>query len=190
VSDPRGTSLMMKPGYQTLSYQWGTGITNKRTGSSNWPKGKWQGSPRSMFQGKPHLLQKCMLPWLQVRKMSWDLSTPCLSGSGHYLRDLPPIMAHCSNTSKLLTIGEWSEKSSDSDSLNTIYRTSASESPITRLSSKGYHRLKPQQRGAWNLPTSTISRQTSVSSAALSLEEEQGLTNAITDSGAVWNPSR
>jgi hypothetical protein len=74
--------------------------------------------------------------------------------------------------------------------LSTIYRTSASESPIMRLSLKGCHRLKPWQRGVWSSPISTTICQTSVSSVPPSLEEEQEPTNATTDSGTVWNPSR
>jgi hypothetical protein len=91
---------------------------------------------------------------------------------------------------RLLTTGKWSEKSSDSDSSSIIYQTSASESPIMRLSSKECHKLKPRQKGVWSSPTPITMHQTSVSSAALSHEEEQEPTNAITDNGVVWNPSR
>jgi hypothetical protein len=181
---------MTKPKCQTSLYQWGTGTINKRIGSNSWPKGKWQGSPGSTFWGKPHLLQKCMPLLPQVRKTSWGLSTPCLSGSGHCSRDLPPNTECCLSTSRLLTIGGWSERSSDSDSLNTTYQTSASESPITRLNSKGYRRLRPCQRGVWSSPILTTSRQTSMSSAPPTLEEEKGPLTTIIDSGTVWNPSR
>jgi hypothetical protein len=164
--------------------------TNKHTGLSNWPKGKWQGSPRSTFRGKPHLLQKCTLPQWQDKKMSWGPFTPCWGGSGHYSQDPPPTMAHCLSTSKLRAIGEWSERSSDSNSLSTIYQTTISKSPITRQSSKECRRLKPQQRGIWSSPISTTMRRTSASSVAPSLEEGCEPINAITDSGAVWNPSK
>jgi hypothetical protein len=143
VSDPRGTSLTMRPGYRALLSQRGMETTSKRIGSNNWPKGKWQGSPESTFRGKPHLSQRCMLPQLWGKKMSWDPFMLCQDGSGRYSQDPPPTMACCSSTSKLLTIGEWSERSFNSDNSNTIYRTSASESPITRLNSKECHRLKP-----------------------------------------------
>jgi hypothetical protein len=64
-------------------------------------------------------------------------------------------MARYLSTSKSPTTGEWSERSSDSDNLSIIYQTSASESPIMRLSSEECLKPKPHQRGAWNSPTST-----------------------------------
>jgi hypothetical protein len=144
ASDLRGTLLMTRPGYQTSLYRWGMGTISKRIGSNNWLKGKWQGSSGSMFWGKPHLLRKCTLPQPQGKKTLWDLSMPCQVGSGCYSRDPLPTTACCSNTLKLLTIGEWSEKSSNSDNSSTIYRTSASESPIMRPNLKEYCRLRPQ----------------------------------------------
>jgi hypothetical protein len=190
VTGPKGMLSTTKQEYQTLSYQPGMGTTNRHIGSSSWPKGKWQGSLGSTFWGKPHLLLKCTLLWLQDKRTSWGPSTPCWGGSGHCLQGPSLIMAHCSSTSKSLTTGEWSEKSSDSDSSSIIYRTSASESPITRPNSREYHRLRPQRRDTWSSPTSTIMRQISVSSVAPSLEGEQGPTSVITNSGAAWSPSR
>jgi hypothetical protein len=70
VIDLKGTSLTMTPGYQTSLYQPGTETINKHIGSSNWRKGKWQGSPGSTYWGKPYLSQKCMLPQHRGKKMS------------------------------------------------------------------------------------------------------------------------
>jgi hypothetical protein len=86
-------------------------------------------------------------------------------------------------------IGEWSEKSSDSDSSSIICRTSASESPITRLSSEEYHKPNPHQKGDWSSPISIISRRTYASSV-LNLEEQHDPTNAALDNGRGWTPSR
>jgi hypothetical protein len=40
VSDPRDTSLTMRPEYRTLLFRQGMGTINKHTGSNNWLKGK------------------------------------------------------------------------------------------------------------------------------------------------------
>jgi hypothetical protein len=99
-------------------------------------------------------------------------------------------MAHCSNTSRSLMTGEWSERSSDSDSLNTIYWTFAFKLPIMRPNSKACCRLKPHQRGIWNSPTLTTLRQTSMSLVPPILKEAKDLLTATTNNGVVWNPSR
>jgi hypothetical protein len=189
VTAPRSMLLTMKPEHRTSSYQRGTASTSKHIGSSNWPKGKWQGSLGSMFQGKPHLSQKCMLPRLQGRKTPWDPSMPCQDGSSHYSWVPQPTMACYSNMSKSLTTGGWLERSCDSDSLSTTYRTSAFKLPIIRLSSEECCRLKPQLRGIWSSPISTTTRWTYVSSV-LNLEEQHEPTNITTDSGGEWIPSR
>jgi hypothetical protein len=93
------------------------------------------------------------------------------------------------STLKSPTIGEWSERSSDSDNSSIIYRTSTSESPITRLSSEGYHRPRPHPRGGWSSPTSTTTCRIYASSV-WSLEEQHNPTNAMPDSGTGWTPSR
>jgi hypothetical protein len=91
--------------------------------------------------------------------------------------------------SKSSMIGEWLERSSDSDNSSIICRTSASESLITRLSSEGYHRLRPHPRDGWSSPTSTTMRRTYASSV-WSLEEQHDPTDAVPDSGRGWTPSR
>jgi hypothetical protein len=174
---------------QTLSYQWERGSINRHTGSSSWPKGKWQGSPGSTFQGKPHLLQKCTLPRPQDKRTSWGPSTPCQGGFGWYSQDPLPTMVRCLSMSKSPMIGEWSERSSNSDNLSIICRTSASESPIMRLSSEEYHRPRPHQRDGWSLPTSTTMCRTYASSV-WSLEEQHNPTNAAPNNGRGWTPSR
>jgi hypothetical protein len=98
-------------------------------------------------------------------------------------------MAHCSNMSKLLMTGGWSERSSDSDSSSIICRTSASKSPIMRQSSEEYCRPKPRPRDDWSLPTSITTCRTYASSV-LSLAEQHNPTNAALDSGGEWTPSR
>jgi hypothetical protein len=89
------------------------------------------------------LLQKCTLPRPRDRRTSWGPCMPCQGGSDRCSLDPPPTMVHCSNMSKSPVIGEWSERSSDSDNSSIIYRTSASKSPITRLSSEECRKLKP-----------------------------------------------
>jgi hypothetical protein len=185
----RGMSSMMRPEHRPSLYPREMESINKHTGSSSWPKGKWQGSPGSTFQGKPHLSQKCTLPPLRGRKMSWGLSMPCQGGFGCYSQGPLPTMAHCSSMSRLLTIGEWSERSSNSDSSSIICQTSTSKSPITRLSLEECHKPRPWPRGDWSSPTLTTTRRTYTSSV-LNLEEQHDPTNTAPDSGGGWTPSR
>jgi hypothetical protein len=185
----RGTSSMTRRGCQPSLSQREIGSTNKRIGSSNWPKGKWQGSPGSMFRGKPHLLQKCTLPQPWGRKTSWGPFTPCRNGYGRYSQDLLPTMVRYSSISKSLTTGEWLERSSDSDNLSIIYRTSTSESPITRLSSEEYCRPRLHQKGAWSSPILTIMPRT-FKSSALSPGDQAALTSEPSDSGEGRTPSK
>jgi hypothetical protein len=189
VIDLKGMLLTTRPECRTSSYQRGTANINRHIGSNSWPKGKWQGSPGSTFQGKPHLSQKCMLPQPQDKKTSWGPYMPCLDGFGRCSQDPPPITARCSSMLRLLTIGEWSERSSDSDSSSIICRTSTSKSPITRLSSEEYRRPRPWPRDGWSSPTSITMRWTYASSV-LNLEEEHDPTSVAPNNGEGWIPSR
>jgi hypothetical protein len=183
---------MMTPGYRTSSSLLGMEITNKHIGSSNWRKGKWQGSPRSMFWGKPHLSQRYMPLWCRGKKMSWDPFMPYLGGSGHYSLGRPPTTVHCLSTLKSPMIGEWSAKFSNFGNSSIICQTSASESPIWRPKPGEYHRPSPRQKEGWSSPISTTLHPISTSSAALSpeLKEEGEILEDIIGSGTVWSPSR
>jgi hypothetical protein len=137
-----------------------------------------------MSQGKPYLSQKYMPLQRRGRRTSWDQSTPYLSGSGHYSPDPWPTTVHCLNMSRSPTIGEWSEKSSDSANSSIIYATSASELPILRPKSEGYRRLSLRQKGGWNSPTWTSSCQTSVSSPDSSPEEGEIIEDTASNGAA------
>jgi hypothetical protein len=180
---------MMTPEHQASSSQLGMEITSRCTGSNNWPKGKWQGSPGNTFQGRPHSLQRYTPLQCQDKKTSWDWSTPCLGGFGCCSPDPQPTMGRYSNMSKSPMTGEWLERSFDSTSLNIIYVTSASKLPILRPKPKEYHRLSQRRRGGWSSPISTTSCRISVSSQGLSLKEGE-ITSDTTSSGMAWTPSR
>jgi hypothetical protein len=68
------------------------------------------------------------------------------------------------STLKSPTIREWSERSSNSDNLSIICRTSTSELPIMRLSSEECHRPRPPPRDGWSSPTLTTMCRTYASS--------------------------
>jgi hypothetical protein len=92
-------------------------------------------------------------------------------------------MACYSSTLKPLVTGGRLGKSSDSTNLSTICATSASKSPIWEQSAKEYRKPKPHQRGGWNLLILNISQQTSMSSLASRVKEED-LIEGMRNSGA------
>jgi hypothetical protein len=89
-------------------------------------------------------------------------------------------MVHYSSMLKLLVIGEQLVKSSGSDSLNTIYRTSASELPISKLSSKEHRRPSPLWKDSWSWPTSTSTHPISMSLPSPSPEEGEIIDSITT----------
>jgi hypothetical protein len=143
VTNQRDMSSMTTLGYQTSSYQPGMKTISRHIGSNSWPRGKWQGSLGSMYQGKPHLSRKYMPPQHKGKKIPWGQSTLYRAGSGRCSLGPQSIMVHYSSMSRSPEIGERSGRSSDSVNSSTTYVTSTSESPISRWNAKECH--KPSQ---------------------------------------------
>jgi hypothetical protein len=182
---------MTTPGYWTSLSLWEMESISRPIGSNSWPKGKWRGSPGSMFRGRCPTSPKFTLHPLKGKKMSWDWSIQCPDGSRQSLSDPPPIMVCCLNMLKSQETREWLERSFNSDNLNITYRTSASESPILRWNSTECPKPRLPQKGGWSWPILTSSHPISTSSPPPSPEEGK-ITDSITtlSNGTEWTHSR